>query len=76
MPRTPEDKEFVLSRVIPHKLHALYALTVAVDIRKKRRPEDTGSFSLVIGDKVRANGNAARVVDPWLEVGIVYGRRF
>ena len=74
MPRSDDEKTFVLDHVIPQRLHALYALTISIDIRGAKDPADDGRFSLAINGKTRAEGNAAGVIDPWLEIGIVHGR--
>jgi hypothetical protein len=74
MPRSQADKDFVLDRVVPHRLHALYALTMAVDLIAKKDRDDVGGFSLELNGKVAVRGSAAGVTNAWLEVGIVHGR--
>lgn len=74
MPRSQADKDFVLDRAVPHRLQALYALTMAVDLIAKKNPDDAGGFSLEVNGNVAVQGSAAGITNAWLEVGIVHGR--
>jgi hypothetical protein len=74
MPRSQADKDFVLDRAVPHRLQALYALTIAVDLIAKKNPDDAGGFSLEVNGNVAVQGSAAGITNAWLEVGIVHGR--
>lgn len=74
MPRSQSDKDFLLERVVPHRLHSLYALTIAIDLIAKKSPDDAGAFTLSINGNGAVQGGAAALTNAWLEAGIVHGR--
>lgn len=69
---SPEAKEEILNRFIPHALDAIDALKVALDLSASW--EDPQPMQIFINDKIIVDGNLNAFLNPVIEAGIIHCR--
>jgi hypothetical protein len=74
MARVQEEIDFLLNTVLPYRMHCLYALHMAIELKVRGLGAARGQFQVIDGDRTRAEGSAAGVINPWLEIGVIHGR--
>lgn len=75
MEKTRQAKQEILDRGIPYRLDAVDALAKALRFKERLGDADPGALELKKGDgRLLVGGTANAILNPWIEVGVLYGR--